>query len=229
MGPGGQPQRVDCADHRIDQRLRHRLPAEAVTPRRFGIGEHRQVRRRLVQPRKLQGGVETRPLLGISRQRLPVTAGEVTRMAARRSGSSTLTNRHGWLLPTDGASAARPIRRSSRPGRQRLRAEAADVAPPAKQRLELVAELAVERGRRRAGRRRAQRHHHAGDCNAGRTGRKSGGLRLRLGRRRDANRQAPGRRCSRLDHGPNMRSRSRAPCSTLTIRTSSAASRKKIR
>ena len=71
-------------------------------------------------------------------------ASKLWRTSSRRSLSSTLTKRHGWLLPTDGASSASAISRSTSAFVQWVGAKAPDVASPAEQLFELAAEGGVE-------------------------------------------------------------------------------------
>ncbi len=69
-------------------------------------------------------------------------------MAARSVGSSTMTKRHGWLNPTEGARLASSIRVFERAVRQRLAPEAANVSPPDQKVVQARAERVIEFGRR---------------------------------------------------------------------------------
>src|SRR5438445_288930 len=77
FGARREPNRVDRRHRRILDHLRHGVTPETVALGGRRIGEHRQMRRGVVQAGELEAGIRGRSLLILRRQRLGVAALEI--------------------------------------------------------------------------------------------------------------------------------------------------------
>ena len=77
------------------------------------IGEHGQLSGRFPDACQLQVGIAIAKAALIRGERLGITGLTTSAIARRRAGSSTITNRQGWLRPTEGDKQAMQMRRSS--------------------------------------------------------------------------------------------------------------------
>jgi len=144
IGAGGEPQRLDRSHHRVVQRFRHGLLAEAAAGVGAVVGEHREMDRRLLQPGELQSGIDRLLLAGVAAKRLLVGLGE-----ARHDRRAPL-RRDDMHEPPGLAKADRG--RVTRDLEQRIDtrrldgigSEAPYVAPPQDEIAELAAECRVE-------------------------------------------------------------------------------------
>lgn len=112
--------------------------------RRAPVAEDREMHRRLVQPGKLQPGIEAGTLAVIALQRFPVAAHEV--LAHRHAGLRRLDQDEApRLAEPDRRGKAGEIQEMAQDGGVgTVAAEAPDVAPPAQQAFEVVPEGRVE-------------------------------------------------------------------------------------
>ena len=131
LGARGEPDRMHGGDRRILDHFRHGVPAEAVTLRGRAVGEHRKMRRRFFQSGELEPRIEARAVARSARQALAaLQTSKLSRIAARARVvlDDDETPR---LAQSDRRRQARQLdERFQRASRQRIAAEAPDVAAP---------------------------------------------------------------------------------------------------
>src|SRR5215469_13163872 len=143
-----QPHRADRGDHGIFGHLRHGAPAEPMAARGRPVAEDGEMMRRLAQALELQGCIAFGEIARVVGARLCVAGAE---LGHDRGAARGIIDQH---EPPRLAQADRRGKAGSgdeareRTLRQRLAAKAPHVAPPGKQRCQLLAERAVEIGRR---------------------------------------------------------------------------------
>src|SRR6516162_5132990 len=144
FGARRQPDRVDRRHRRILDHLRHGVTPEAVPLRGRRIGEHRQMRRGVVQARELEPGIRGRALSILGREGGGVAALEILPDGGAMGGIIDNDESPGLAEPYRGGKTREPNQTLQGPTRQRLTSKASNIPTPDEEVAQTRAETLVE-------------------------------------------------------------------------------------
>src|SRR6516162_1819265 len=144
FGARREPDRVDRRHRRVLDHLRHGVTPEAVALRRRRIGEHRQMRRGVVQAGEFEPGIRGRSLLTLRREGSGVAAFEILPNGGATGGIVDNDEPPGLTEPHRGGKTRELDQALQCPTRQRIAPKASNVPAPNEQVAQACAEGIIE-------------------------------------------------------------------------------------